>query len=193
MSERSFSRRYMPRRRGMTPARAVERLRVEGARRLLSDTPPARQARLAARCGFGSEETLRRSFRAPARRHAAGVSGALRVVTVMLLPAKPGGWLTRAFRLGCTATGAALRTSWKETMLMVVMAKTARRPFSSLIARGVPRGLALLLASVVLLASLAAPAAARRVRGRRPTMSRRGCSARSTGPATSRRCPPESS
>ena len=45
-------------------------------------------------------------------------------------------------------------------MLMVVMAKTARRPFSSLIARGVPRGLALLLASVVLLASLAAPAAA---------------------------------
>jgi transcriptional regulator GlxA family with amidase domain len=46
---------------GITPARAVERLRVEAARRLLSDTClPVK--RIAARCGFGSEETLRRSF-----------------------------------------------------------------------------------------------------------------------------------
>ena len=45
----------------MTPARAVERLRVEAAQRLLSDTRlPVK--RVAARCGFGSEETLRRSF-----------------------------------------------------------------------------------------------------------------------------------
>jgi transcriptional regulator GlxA family with amidase domain len=60
MSERSFSRRYAEAT-GITPARAVERLRVEAARRLLSDTGlPVK--RIAARCGFGSEETLRRSF-----------------------------------------------------------------------------------------------------------------------------------
>jgi transcriptional regulator GlxA family with amidase domain len=39
----------------------VERLRVEAARRLLSDTRlPVK--RVAARCGFSSEETMRRSF-----------------------------------------------------------------------------------------------------------------------------------
>ena len=60
MSERSFSRRYAEAA-GITPARAVERLRVEAARRLLSDTRlPVK--RIAERCGFGSEETLRRSF-----------------------------------------------------------------------------------------------------------------------------------
>jgi transcriptional regulator GlxA family with amidase domain len=60
MSERSFSRHYA-KATGMTPARAVERLRVEAARRLLSDTRlPVK--RIADRCGFGSEETLRRSF-----------------------------------------------------------------------------------------------------------------------------------
>jgi transcriptional regulator GlxA family with amidase domain len=60
MSERSFSRHYA-KATGLTPARAVERLRVEAARRLLSDTRlPVK--RIAARCGFGSEETLRRSF-----------------------------------------------------------------------------------------------------------------------------------
>lgn len=60
MSERSFSRHYAEAT-GQTPARAIERLRVEAARRLLSDsrTPVKRIAR---RCGFGSEETLRRSF-----------------------------------------------------------------------------------------------------------------------------------
>ena len=60
MSERSFSRHYVEAT-GITPARAVERLRVEAARRLLSDTRlPVK--RIVARCGFGSEETLRRSF-----------------------------------------------------------------------------------------------------------------------------------
>jgi transcriptional regulator GlxA family with amidase domain len=60
MSERSFSRRYAQAT-GFTPARAVERLRVEAARRLLCDTRlPVK--RVATRCGFGSEETLRRSF-----------------------------------------------------------------------------------------------------------------------------------
>ena len=60
MSERSFCRHYAAAT-GTTPARAVERLRVEAARRLLSDTRlPVK--RVAERCGFGSEETLRRSF-----------------------------------------------------------------------------------------------------------------------------------
>ena len=45
----------------MTPARAVERLRVEAARQLLTETAmPVK--RVAQRCGFGTEETMRRSF-----------------------------------------------------------------------------------------------------------------------------------
>ncbi|WP_266160221.1 GlxA family transcriptional regulator [Dyella silvatica] len=60
MSARSFSRHYLEAT-GQTPARAVERLRVEEARRLLSESQlPVK--RIAQRCGFGSEETLRRSF-----------------------------------------------------------------------------------------------------------------------------------
>jgi transcriptional regulator GlxA family with amidase domain len=60
MSERSFVRHYRAET-GMTPARAIDRLRVEAARRLLGDTSfPVK--RVAARCGFGSEETMRRSF-----------------------------------------------------------------------------------------------------------------------------------
>jgi transcriptional regulator GlxA family with amidase domain len=60
MSERSFSRHYVEAT-GLTPARAVERLRVEAARRLLSESRlPVK--RISQRCGFGSEETMRRSF-----------------------------------------------------------------------------------------------------------------------------------
>jgi transcriptional regulator GlxA family with amidase domain len=60
MSERSFSRRYAEAT-GMTPGRAVEQLRLEAARRLLLETRlPVK--RIAQRCGFGSEETMRRSF-----------------------------------------------------------------------------------------------------------------------------------
>src|SRR5579863_8987898 len=60
MSERSFSRHYAQAT-GQTPARAIERLRVEAARRLLSETRlPVK--RVSQRCGFGSEETMRRSF-----------------------------------------------------------------------------------------------------------------------------------
>jgi len=60
MSARSFSRRYVPTT-GLTPARAVERLRVEAARRMLLESGlPVK--RISQRCGFGSEETMRRSF-----------------------------------------------------------------------------------------------------------------------------------
>jgi transcriptional regulator GlxA family with amidase domain len=60
MSERSFSRHYAEAT-GQTPARAIERLRLEAAQRLLSESRlPVK--RIAQRCGFGSEETLRRSF-----------------------------------------------------------------------------------------------------------------------------------
>jgi transcriptional regulator GlxA family with amidase domain len=60
MSERSFSRRYAEAT-GLTPARAIERLRVEAARQLLAESGlPAK--RISQRCGFGSEETMRRSF-----------------------------------------------------------------------------------------------------------------------------------
>lgn len=60
MSERSFVRHYRAQT-GNTPARAIEQLRVEAARRLLGDSAlPIK--RIADRCGFGTEETLRRSF-----------------------------------------------------------------------------------------------------------------------------------
>ncbi|MDP4005358.1 GlxA family transcriptional regulator [Methylobacterium sp. NEAU K] len=60
MSERSLSRIYRQAT-GLTPAKAVERLRVEAARRALAETAlPVK--RIARTCGFGSEETMRRSF-----------------------------------------------------------------------------------------------------------------------------------
>jgi transcriptional regulator GlxA family with amidase domain len=60
MSERSFARHYRATT-GETPARAVEALRVEAARRLL-EAGRAPIKRIAAQAGFGSEETMRRSF-----------------------------------------------------------------------------------------------------------------------------------
>jgi transcriptional regulator GlxA family with amidase domain len=60
MSERSFSRHYAEAT-GLTPGRAVEPLRVEAVRQLLLESRlPAK--RISQRCGFGSEETMRRSF-----------------------------------------------------------------------------------------------------------------------------------
>lgn len=60
MSERTFMRHYRAST-GKTPARAVEQIRSEAALRLLGDTSlPIK--RIAARCGFGSEETMRRSL-----------------------------------------------------------------------------------------------------------------------------------
>ncbi|HEY4173318.1 MAG TPA: GlxA family transcriptional regulator [Rhodopila sp.] len=60
MSERSFLRHYRQVT-GVTPARAVERVRVEAARQALGATGlPVK--RIARDCGFGSEETMRRSF-----------------------------------------------------------------------------------------------------------------------------------
>lgn len=60
MSERSFLRHYRQVT-GTTPARAVERVRVEAARQALGETGlPVK--RIARDCGFGSEETMRRSF-----------------------------------------------------------------------------------------------------------------------------------
>ena len=59
MSERSFVRHYRQTT-GTTPARAVEQIRVEAARRMLELGLPVK--RVAAHCGFGSEETMRRSF-----------------------------------------------------------------------------------------------------------------------------------
>lgn len=60
MSERSFVRHFRAAT-GQTPAHAVQRLRIEAARRMLATTHwPVK--RIAQRCGFGSEETLRRSL-----------------------------------------------------------------------------------------------------------------------------------
>jgi transcriptional regulator GlxA family with amidase domain len=60
MSERSLIRHYTAAI-GTTPARAVERLRVDAACRLVTESRlPIK--RVAQRCGFGTEETMRRSF-----------------------------------------------------------------------------------------------------------------------------------
>ena len=60
MSERSFVRRFRAST-GQTPADSVQRLRLEAARQLLVTTSlPIK--RVAQRCGFGSEETLRRAL-----------------------------------------------------------------------------------------------------------------------------------
>jgi len=60
MSPRHFAR-VFTRATGTTPARFVERARVEVARRLLEESSEGVD-RIAADCGFGSPETLRRSF-----------------------------------------------------------------------------------------------------------------------------------
>jgi len=59
MTERSFVRHYR-RVTGTTPARAIETIRVEAARQALEQGLSVK--RVAPRCGFGSEETMRRSF-----------------------------------------------------------------------------------------------------------------------------------
>lgn len=60
MSLRHFARTFLSEV-GVTPARFVERARVEAARRLLEDSS-AGVDEVARRCGFGTGETLRRSF-----------------------------------------------------------------------------------------------------------------------------------
>lgn len=59
MSTRSFSRHYL-KATGRTPARAVEDIRIEAVRRLLEEGLTVHLARI--RCGFSSEETMRRNF-----------------------------------------------------------------------------------------------------------------------------------
>jgi transcriptional regulator GlxA family with amidase domain len=60
MSERNFARAFRAET-GMTPAAYVEAARVERARRELETTDLSVQA-VAARCGFGTVETMRRAF-----------------------------------------------------------------------------------------------------------------------------------
>jgi transcriptional regulator GlxA family with amidase domain len=60
MSPRNFARVFR-RQTGCTPAKYVERARVDAARRLLEDGEQGLEA-VAARCGFGSAEQMRRTF-----------------------------------------------------------------------------------------------------------------------------------
>jgi transcriptional regulator GlxA family with amidase domain len=60
MSPRTFARIYAAKM-GLTPARMVEKIRIEAVRRNLEETDmPIKQ--IAALCGFGQEERLRRAF-----------------------------------------------------------------------------------------------------------------------------------
>lgn len=61
MSPRTFARSYFART-GRTPAKVVEELRLEGARRALEDTRQSIKE-IATRCGFLDEERMRRAFR----------------------------------------------------------------------------------------------------------------------------------
>ena len=60
MSPRNFAR-VFARSAGITPARHVEQLRVEAARRRLEETR-SNIDEIAAQCGFGTRESMRRSF-----------------------------------------------------------------------------------------------------------------------------------
>jgi transcriptional regulator GlxA family with amidase domain len=60
MSQRHFARAFRAET-GMTPARYVERVRLEAARRRLEDSAEP-VASIAAACGFGTAETMRRAF-----------------------------------------------------------------------------------------------------------------------------------
>jgi transcriptional regulator GlxA family with amidase domain len=60
MSMRHFARAFRAET-GLTPARYVERVRLEAARRRLEETREP-VAAIAASCGFGTAETMRRSF-----------------------------------------------------------------------------------------------------------------------------------
>lgn len=60
MSPRTFARVYAASM-GITPARMVEKIRVEAVRRILEETDMPIK-RIAAECGFGQEERLRRAF-----------------------------------------------------------------------------------------------------------------------------------
>jgi transcriptional regulator GlxA family with amidase domain len=60
MSERSFAR-WFAHEVGTTPGRYVEQVRVEAARRTLEESDDS-VALIARACGFGTAETMRRSF-----------------------------------------------------------------------------------------------------------------------------------
>jgi transcriptional regulator GlxA family with amidase domain len=60
MSPRNFARRFQAET-GLSPAHYVASCRLDAARRRL-ETTPLPLARIAAFCGFGSGETMRRTF-----------------------------------------------------------------------------------------------------------------------------------
>jgi transcriptional regulator GlxA family with amidase domain len=60
MSPRTFARIYAAKM-GITPARMVERIRIEAVRRILEETNMPIK-RIASACGFGQEDRLRRAF-----------------------------------------------------------------------------------------------------------------------------------
>ena len=60
MSPRTFARIYAGKM-GITPARMVEKIRIEAVRRIFEETDMPIK-RIASECGFGKEDRLRRAF-----------------------------------------------------------------------------------------------------------------------------------
>jgi len=97
MSQRNFARHFASSV-GVTPGHYVRQIRLNAARRKLEQTP-LRVTQIARRCGFGTEESLRRSFVAalgvsPAA-YRARFQGASRVPTVAAAPPLSGEVSTR--------------------------------------------------------------------------------------------------
>lgn len=61
MSPRNLARRYATCT-GQTPARAIETMRLDAARRRPTEQPGVPVARIAERCGSGDDERMRRAF-----------------------------------------------------------------------------------------------------------------------------------
>lgn len=77
MSPRTFASAFAARM-GAPPAKAVEVMRVEAARRMLEQQPGSLVGAIARRCGFNDDERMRRAFLRTLGVGPAGVPGPLR-------------------------------------------------------------------------------------------------------------------
>ncbi len=97
MSPRNFARVFV-REVGCTPARFVERMRVEAARRRLEESPDGVD-RIAADCGFGTAESMRRAFLRLVRVTPSAYRSRFRTVPLAAQEGSPNGYHRRTLDL----------------------------------------------------------------------------------------------